>query len=67
MGKINGLLGSFVKSVKDSFEFRCKYYKVCPTYNPESITCNETRGMYYSPPRPGGCYIRMQELKKDKR
>ena len=42
------------------FNRMCKYHKTCPKYDKTSPTCTETKGMYYLPSRPGGCYIEME-------
>jgi hypothetical protein len=44
---------------------RCTHWKECPWYEWNSYTCNEDFGMAYGYGRPGGCYIRMDERKKE--
>lgn len=47
---------------------KCKFWKKCPWYNEESITCKKNAGMYYDMDRPAGCYRRMEEKEeKDKK
>ena len=45
---------------------KCKFWKKCKLYNPESLVC-KNGGMYYSDgERPAGCYREMEEKEKNK-
>ena len=43
---------------------KCKFWKRCPLYREEDVTCNKDGGMYYDWDRPGGCWFEME--RKDK-
>jgi hypothetical protein len=40
----------------------CKYYKECPGYRENSVTCNETGGDYYGDGRKCGQYKRIENM-----
>ena len=44
---------------------KCKYWKKCPLYDKQGVTCNKDGGMYYMDfgGRPAGCYYKMENKK----
>jgi len=55
------LMGVYLFTKQDK---KCKFWKECKLYDPESKTCNQTGGRYYEDgERPAGCYKRMEKKK----
>ena len=40
---------------------KCKYWRECELYDPESVTCNINAGGYYGGGEVPSCYIKMEE------
>lgn len=44
---------------------KCKYVKTCKMFSEDSVTCMETKGMYYGDDRPAGCYRFMAKMEEN--
>ena len=45
---------------------KCKFWRKCKLYDPNSLTCNKTDGLYYnSIDGYAGCYVEMEEEMKN--
>jgi len=43
---------------------QCKFVGNCKYFDCQSNTCNLTKGFYYSPKRPAGCYRDREEIEQ---